>query len=33
LANGGEVHAVRPDEIDAGIWNGQLLAALRRPLA
>lgn len=32
LANGGEVHAVRPGEIDAGIWNGQLLAGLRRPL-
>ena len=33
LANGGEVHAVRPGEIDAEIWNGQLLAGLRRALA
>ncbi|MBK8463525.1 MAG: hypothetical protein IPL36_10970 [Nigerium sp.] len=32
LANGGEVHAVRPGEIEAGIWNGRLLAGLRRPL-
>ena len=33
LANGGEVHAVRPGEIDAEIWNGRLLAGLRRALA
>lgn len=32
LANGGEVHAVRPGEVDASIWNGRLLAGLRRPL-
>jgi len=32
LANGGEVHAVRPGEIEAEIWNGQLLAGLRQPL-
>ena len=33
LINGGEVHAVRADEIDAEIWNGQLLAGLRHRLA
>ncbi len=33
LRNGGEVRAVRPDEIQAEIWNGRLLAGLRRPLA
>lgn len=32
LANGGEVHAVRPGEIHADIWNGQLLAGLRYAL-
>lgn len=33
LATGGEVLAVRPDEVTAQIWNGQLLAGLRFPLA
>jgi hypothetical protein len=33
LRNSGEVRAVRSDEIDAGIWNGRLLAGLRHPLA
>ena len=33
LANGGEVHAVRADEIDAEVWNGRLLAGLRHRLA
>ncbi len=32
LAQGGEVYAVRPDEIDAEIWNGHLLAGLRHAL-
>lgn len=32
LASGGEVHAVRPGEIEADIWNGQLLAGLRHAL-
>lgn len=25
--------AVRPGEVEAGIWNGRLLAGLRHPLA
>ncbi|MGC3995334.1 MAG: hypothetical protein QM779_14665 [Propionicimonas sp.] len=33
LRNGGEVRAVRPNEITAEIWNGRLLAGLRHPLA
>jgi hypothetical protein len=33
LRGGGEVVAVRPGEVDAGIWNGRLLAGLRHPLA
>lgn len=33
LATGGEVTAVRPDEVSAQIWNGRLLAGLRFPLA
>lgn len=32
LANGGEVYAVRPGEIKAEIWHGQLLAGLRHAL-
>lgn len=32
LANGGEVHAVRPGEIEADIWNGRVLAGLRHRL-
>jgi len=33
LKNGGEVVAVRPDEITAGIWNQTALARLRFPLS
>lgn len=33
LASGGDVVAVRPDEITAEIWNGTVLAGLRFPLA
>ena len=33
LRGGGEVIAVRPGEVEAGIWNGRLLAGLRHPLA
>ncbi|MBN9105565.1 MAG: hypothetical protein J0I14_11240 [Propionibacteriaceae bacterium] len=33
LATGGEVIAVRPEEVSAEIWNGRLLAGLRFPLA
>lgn len=33
LATGGEVIAVRPEEVTAQIWNGRLLAGLRFPLA
>jgi hypothetical protein len=33
LRDGGKVFAVRPGEVEAGIWNGRLLAALRHPLA
>jgi Bacterial archaeo-eukaryotic release factor family 11 len=33
LDKGGEVIAVRPDEITAGIWNGTAVAGLRFPLA
>lgn len=32
LKNGGEVIAVRPEEITAQIWKGQALAGLRHPL-
>ena len=32
LAKGGDVYAVRPGEINAEIWNGRLLAGLRRAL-
>lgn len=32
LRNGGEAYAVRPSEVNAQIWNGQLLASLRHPL-
>ena len=30
---GGEVVAVRPGEVTAGIWNGTAIAALRYPLS
>lgn len=33
LRHGGEVAAVRTEEITAGIWNGTALARLRYPLA
>lgn len=33
LKYGGEVIAVRPNEVQAEIWNGQALAQLRHPLA
>lgn len=33
LRNGGEVLAVRPEEVTAQIWNGKVLAELRHPLA
>ena len=33
LAGGGEVIAVRRDEVSAGIWNGTAVAHLRYPLA
>jgi len=33
LAGGGEVIAVRRDEVSAGIWNGAAVAHLRYPLA
>ncbi|WP_091971139.1 hypothetical protein [Propionibacterium cyclohexanicum] len=33
LQNGGEVIAVRPGEIKAEIWHGQVLAGLRHPIA
>lgn len=33
LRDGGKVIAVRPGEVEAGIWNGRLLAALRHSLA
>ena len=32
LAQGGDVYAVRPGEISANIWNGQVLASLRHAL-
>ncbi len=33
LDKGGEVIAVRPEEITADIWSGTALAALRFPLS
>ena len=33
LSNGGEVVAVRPEEVKAQIWNGKVLAELRHPMA